>query len=235
MRGMLKRAPVLAVLALFAVLVCACGSTSGSGSASLPDASSLLTAASTAMRGVTSIHFALTVNGELAGVPVHAAQGDLNSSGQATGTATLTEFGQLVQVEFVLFGKSLYVKGPTGGYQKLSISAAGELFDPSAILDPNRGIAAVIGGLRDPRTGARETVDGVDTYRVSGQVAKDVAATLVPGISSDVTATLWLRADDQHLPIKVEFTVPGSGSAPAATVDMTISRVNQPVSVTAPA
>jgi lipoprotein LprG len=232
-----RRVRVLGLLAALAALVIAVtGCTSGnSGTASLPAASTLLAGSGAAMRGVTSVHFSITVNGTLSGVPIQNADGDLNSRGQARGNAKISELGQFLQVDFVLVDKNFYLKGPTGGYQKVPASLAGTLFDPSAILDPNRGVAKVLTSVQGPSTQARETVDGVNCYRITGKVAKGVVAALVPGIGSDVATTVWVAADGQHLPVKAEFAVPGAGGSQGAKVDVDISKVNAPVTVTAPA
>jgi hypothetical protein len=50
-----------------------------------------------------------------------------------------------------------------------------------------------------------------------------------------VTATLWVATAGKHLPVRAEFAVPGAGGSQGARVDVTISHVNEPVSVTAPA
>jgi lipoprotein LprG len=230
------RRVLLAGLGLLAVLVAGCTSGgSESGAATLPPAPTVLNNAGASMRGVTSVHFTITVNGTLPGVPVQNATGDLNAQGQAKGSAKLTELGQLVQVDFVLVDKVFYLKGPTGGYQRIPAALAGSLFDPTAILDPNRGVAKLLTSVRGGTTQARETVDGVDCYRVGGKVDNAVVAALLPGISSDVTATIWVAADSRNLPVKAEFTVPGTGGGKGATVDVDISNVDAPVTVTAPA
>jgi len=85
------------------------------------------------------------------------------------------------------------------------------------------------------QTQARESVNGTDCYRITGKVDKGVVSALIPGINQDVTATLWVTADSRNLPVKASFAVPGSGGSQGATVDVTFSNVNQPVTVTAPA
>jgi lipoprotein LprG len=61
-------------------------------------------------------------------------------------------------------------------------------------------------------------------------VPKDALAALVPGVSSDANATFWLRQDGGHLPVKASLGYQGGGS-----VDVTLSDVDKPVTVTAPA
>jgi lipoprotein LprG len=225
------------LVGLTALLVSVAGCTSG-GSADtsgLPAASTLLTNSGASMRSVTSVHFAITVNGTLSGVPIQNAEGDLNAQGQAKGNAKISELGQLLQVDFVLIDKNFYLKGPTGGYQKIPASLAGNLFDPTAILDPDRGVAKVLTNVQGATTAGKDTVDGTDCYKITGRVSKDIVAALVPGIGSDVGATVWVATDPKNLPVQAEFAVPGAGGSQGATVDVTISNVNAPVTVTAPA
>ena len=222
-------------LGLLAVLAAGCTSGSSSTTSNLPAASTLLANSGSSMRGVTSVHFTINVNGTLANVPIQNAEGDLNAQGQAKGNAKITELGELLQVDFVLVNSTFYIKGATGGYTKVPASLAGSLFDPTAILDPNRGIAKVLTSVQGASTQAKETVDGVDCYRIGGKVSKDVVAALVPGISSDVTATLWVATDSKNLPVKAEFAVPGAGGSQGAKIDVGISNYNSPVTVTPPA
>jgi lipoprotein LprG len=213
----------------------ACSSGGSANTANLPAAGPLLATAGSSMSSVTSVHFSIVVNGTLAGVPIQNADGDLNAQGQAKGNAKVSLLGQLTQVDFVLVNQTFYLKGPTGGWQKVSAALAGNLFDPSAILDPNRGVAKVLGTMQGAQTQAQESVNGTDCYKITGKIAKNIVSAIIPGITVDVGATLWLATDAKHLPVKAEFAVPGSGGAQGATVDVIFSQVNVPVTVTAPA
>ncbi len=198
-----------AALAVVGTLAAGCqngSDTAGPGSASptanAPSAAALLRTSSASMRAVTSVQFDLTISGSLPSVPVHSATGSLNAAGQAKGSAELSELGQLVEVDFVLTGDTFYLKGPTGGYQKIPASEAKSIFDPTAILDPKRGVANVLANVQDPKSQGTDTVNGTATDKITGKVASSVAAQLIPGITSDVTATLWLAADAKALPVK---------------------------------
>jgi lipoprotein LprG len=226
---MILRRTLLAAMALGAAIVTGCSS---SGDASLPDAGALLKDSAQAASGVTSTHFTLKVNGTVPGLSVHSLDGDLTKAngGGAKGTGTLELMGQVVDAQFVLVNGSLYIKGPTGGFQRIPATLSSSIYDPSAILDPQRGIPKVLSSVQGPKTDGKEDVDGTPTYRVTGTVPKDALAALVPGASSDANATLWLRQDGGHLPVKASLGYPGG-----ASVDVTLSDVDKPVTVTAPA
>jgi lipoprotein LprG len=232
-RRSLSFGTLLGLLSLLALLAGCSGG--GGGSSNLPAASSLLSASGTAMRQVTSVHFSITVNGTLPGVPIQNADGDLNAQGQAKGSAKISELGEFLQVDFVLVNKTFYLKGATGGYQKVPAAIAGGLFDPAAILDPNRGVAKLLTSVQNASTQDQESVNGTNCYKITGKVDKATVAAIVPGVDNDVTATIWVASSGQHLPVKAEFDVPGQGGSQGAKIDVTISNVNAPVTVTAPA
>jgi lipoprotein LprG len=232
----MMRRILLVTLALTAAVTTGCSSEDPpANGGSLPDGAGLLKDAAAATADVRSAHFTLDVNGEIPDLPVKNAEGDLTregtESGAAKGTVSMELLGDLFEGEFVLVEKSLYVKGPTGGWQEWPASMVQSLYDPAAILDPERGIANVLENVRNPKTEGSEDIDGVSTYRVTGRVAKDVVSGLVPGISSDVAITFWLRQDGGHPPVKASVKVPGDGDP---TVDVTLSDIDKQVSITAP-
>lgn len=227
----------VALLALVAVGLSACTSDDSPPEAdpSLPKGAELLKSAAAATSDITSAHFTLKVNGEVPGLSVQSAEGDLTreggESGAAKGTVAMTLLGRLFEGEFVLVDDKIYIKGPTGDFQKLDASLVAGVYDPSAILDPERGVAHVLESVRDPKTVAVEDVEGVSAYKVTGKVAKDVVTKLIPGIKSDVDATVWLREDGDHQPVKATVVLPDEGSP---SVDVTLSDVDKPVEITPP-
>jgi lipoprotein LprG len=222
---MVKRLVVLGVLGLVAVAGCSSSTTPDNGT-SLPDGAALLKDASDATRTINSAHFTMKVNGQVAGLPVKELDGDLTKNGDAKGNAKLDQFGQTFQVEFTVVEKTIYIKGVTGSWQKLGDAAS--IFDTSAILDPDRGIAKMLSLVQSPKTEGTEDVGGAQTYRVSGKVSKDGLA-FVPGITSDVNAKVWVRKDGNHQPVKANVEV-----SPGNSVDITLSDVDKPVAVTKP-
>jgi lipoprotein LprG len=232
---MLRRI-LLVTLAFTAAVATACSSDDPpEDSGSLPDAAGLLKDSAAATADITSAHFTLTVNGEVPGLDVKSAEGDLtregDTGGAAKGNVSMELLGDLFDGEFVLVDNSLYIKGPTGGWQELPAAMVRSLYDPAAILDPKRGIANVLSSTKNAKTEGAEDIDGVSTYRVRGRVTKDVVATLVPGITADVDIVFWLRQDGDHQPVKASVQVAAEGNP---TVDVTLSDINKQVSITAP-
>lgn len=233
--GMFTRRSLLGALAVTAALLSGCSShDSATPAGPFPDGAGLLKDAATATGSITSTHFTVQTNGTVPGLSVQNLDGDLTKqgapSGSAKGTGKLSMGGQLVEVEFVLSGGTLYVKGPTGGFTKIPAALGASVYDPSAVLDPNRGISKVLSSIQNPTTVAKEDVNGTPTFKVIGRIAQDVLGGLLPGVQSDADITCWLSEDGKHLPLKASVKFPGDG-----TVDVTLSDVDKPVTVTPPA
>lgn len=233
--GMPRAPRTWAALAVTAVLLLAgCTKNAPAGStANLPDGGQLLVASAAAMKDVKSAHFTLDASGSPAGIPVHHADGSLTRDGNAKGAATLTQLGATVEVEFVIVDKKLYVKGPTGGFQEIPAALASTVYDPSAILDPDKGVSKLLGAIQNPKTEAKEQVGGQDTYRVAVTPAPGSLDSLVPGVGDKVTGKLWLAADTKRV-VKGEFTIPPSDSDKGGTITITFSDYDAPVSISAP-
>jgi lipoprotein LprG len=222
------------LLASVALVATACSSNNNNAPAGGgQDAAALLKESAAATKNIQSAHFTLKVNGTIPGISVHSADGDLTKAGAAKGKVNMELLGNLFEGEFVLVDNTIYIKGPTGPYQQLPASLVASIYDPGAILNPDKGISKVLASVQNPKFEGTETVDGQATNKVSGKVAKDIASSIVPGLSSDVDLTFWLRQDNKQ-PIKAEAKLPGADNKPAS-VEVTLSDVDKPVTITKPA
>ncbi len=214
------------------MLALGAGCTSSSGTATAtavtPAAATLLADSATAMSAVTSASFELTVTGDLPAVPVQQATGQLTATGDAKGSATISQLGQLVEVEFVLIGGELYLKGATGGFTKVPSALAGALYDPSVILNPDKGVAAALSAAQ----GATVTGTDGEAWLVSATVPAAVAGGLIPGITTDVAAVFTIAMAGKQL-TAATLTLSGADGQPA-TVTVTLSDFNEPVSISPP-
>ncbi|HEU0088252.1 MAG TPA: LppX_LprAFG lipoprotein [Pseudonocardiaceae bacterium] len=193
----------------------------------LPDGARLLADSAQAMRTVTTTRVGITVQGALPGLPIQAAEGQLTRQGSAKGTATVDQLGQVVELDFVIIKDKLYVRGPTGGFQELPAATTGVVYDPSVILDPDRGIAAVLAGGAAATTEAREQVTGVDCYRVRASFSGRALGKLVPGLSQDSTGRMWIATDGLRL-VQAHFPTPTGG------LTFQFSDFDAPVDITPP-
>ncbi len=214
-------------VAAAAVLTSACSG----GSGKLPAGADLLKQSSTAMAGVTSVGFSLRTEGQ-PGIPVKSADGKLLKSGDAQGNLQISQLGLTVQLDFTLIGNTVYLKGLTGGIQKVDKSAVTKSYDPSAILDPQRGVSALLTKATGPQTEKKESVNGQAAYRVKATMPKGAAAALIPGLTQDVPGEAWIAVKDHRL-LRVKATVPGASGA-SGTVTVTLSDFNGNFTITAP-
>jgi lipoprotein LprG len=214
------------IAALIIALVTSCSGSSGQ-TANLPNGTTLLADSAKAMRGVTSTRFTLDVEGNAPGVQLRSAAGQLTRAGSAKGVAKVDEGAQLLELQFVIIGQDLYLQPPTGPVQKLPLSFAGTVYDPSVILNPDRGIAAALASGTGPTTETREQVDGVDTYQLQVKFPAQPLGSLVPQLAHDKTSEIWVAAQGSRL-IKAKFpTTYGSATVHFADFDV-------PVDITPP-
>jgi lipoprotein LprG len=239
MAGMPRIRPLLALLVGIPLLlagVSACTTKPTPGAAptgNLPAGDTLVKDSAAAMRDVQTAKFLITADGTVAGLSLKRAEGTLTRAGNAQGTAQITEAGMDVELSFVIVGDKIYVKGPTGGYQTLPLALAASVYDPSAILDPDRGIAKVLSTATDAKTESQESVDGKPAWRVALKVNGDNLSTIIPGMTGTVPAKVWISTADKRL-LKATFTTPDSGSAKGATVTVTFTDYDAPATITAP-
>ena len=157
--------------ALFAAiaLIAGCSSKSQDSSKPLPDAATLLKEVQRdhqvpAERAPASS----TVQGEIKELPIESLEGDLTNTPAvaAQGNANIIFLGQRLEgVDFVGCRRNLYGALTEGSYQDLGPAA--DIYDVSAILNPDTGLANVLANFTDPKADGRETIDGVDTVRRS--------------------------------------------------------------------
>jgi len=223
--GMRLAAPFVLIMSLIIALVTACA---GAGkTANLPQGATVLTDSATAMKSVNTVHFAFDVQGNTPGVQLRSAEGQLTREGSAKGTAKVDEGRQLLELQFTIIGQDLYLRPPTGPVQKLPLSFAGTVYDPSIILNPDRGIAAALASGKDATTQEREQVDGVDTYRVQATFPAQPLGTLVPGLATDKPSDIWIAVQGSRL-IKAQFPTTSGG------VTAHFSDYDAPAQITAP-
>ena len=220
--GQMRLVALLA--ALIIALVTSCSGSGGQQKSALPDGTALLADSAKAMREVTSTRFALDVTGN----QLRSAKGQLNREGSAQGTANVDEGRQLLELGFVIIGQDLYLRPPTGPVQKLPLSFAGTVYDPSIILNPDRGIAASLASGKGASTEAREQADGVDSYRLTATFPAQPLGAVVPGLAADKPSTIWVATQGSRL-IKAEFPLT-YGSVTAHFSDF-----DAPVQITPPA
>ncbi|HEU5030034.1 MAG TPA: LppX_LprAFG lipoprotein [Spirillospora sp.] len=212
------------------LLAGACGG--GGGGKPAPkadfDGAQALKRSATAMAALKSVAFTVTSDGK---TPIMVKGGDMKllRDGDAQGTLTLEQSGQNVEAKVVAKGDTFYLDAGTGGWRKLPKSMASAVYDPSAVLDPNRGIPKLLTSLKTPKAEAVEKVDGKEAYRVGATLPQDQVGGLIPGINDDLAGQVWVSKADGRL-LKVRGAFPKDEGA----VVITFTDFDAPYTISAP-
>ena len=241
---------LLAVAAL-ALVVSACGTTP-TGPA-LTDPTAIVTAALKSTEAAKSVHLALTANGEATvalpigggtGTPLDlsgtTASADIDFVKPAARATFAVKAGLTLNGEIIAVDGKTYVKTTLTGPLYEESAAGGGLFDPSLVgnLIDNLGDILLKPGLNlvkgdDVACGSKQC------YTVSAEVAADdIAASALTGLPVDLTGStikLTIRVEKDppnHLAgINAVLSQPDGA---ALTVDITASKWDEPVTISAP-
>ena len=192
----------------------------------------MLKDSSTTTRALKSIHLDLTVEGQIKNFPIKTLSGDLtqNPAIAAQGNTKLTFQNSDVDAKFVVIDSNLFVA--LSGDSFIDMGPAADVYDISAILSPDKGLANVLANFSDPKSESTETINGVETVKVTGQVSADAVNKIAPPIAATgpVPSTAWIEKDGQHRLVQAKLE-PSSGNS----VQMTLSDWDKPVTVAKPA
>ncbi|MQY02608.1 LppX_LprAFG lipoprotein [Actinomadura macrotermitis] len=200
-------------------------------SAPLPDASATLQQASQAMASLKSVGFTLSTE-DKPQIMVKSGDMKLLKSGDAQGTIQVEQSGQAVEMKIVSVGDSIYLDAGTGGWRKVPKALASTMYDPSAVLDPNRGIAKLLTSVQGSKAEATEKVDGKEASRVAVKLPKDAVGGLIPGVNEDVDGKLWISTSDHRL-LKVKGNLPGADGGKGAVI-INFTEFDKPYKISAP-
>lgn len=224
--------PILIALFAAVALIAGCSSSSEKASESLPDAATLLKDSNTATRALKSVYLDLSVEGEIKDLPIKTLTGDLTNAPAvaAQGNAKLLFQGADVDANFVVIDATLYVA--LSGDSYIDLGPAADVYDIAAILNPDTGLANVLANFSDPKSDSTETINGVETVKVTGQVSADAVNKIAPPIAATgpIPGTAWIEKDGDHKLVQAKLE-PAAGSS----VQMTLSDWDKPVTITKPA
>ena len=220
--------PLIAVL-LGAGLISGC---SKKASEPLPEAAGLIKQSVETTRKLSSAHLEIAVTGKIDGLPIKTLSGDLTNvpSVAVKGNSTISMGGSDVDVELVVLDGTLYAALTPNSW--LDMGPAADIYDPSVILNPDAGLANLLGNVTEAKAQDTEAVGGVPTVRITGTVSADAVNKLIPQLKATgpLPATVWIEKDAPHQ--LVQATVDQSSGN---SVSLTLSVWDKPVTVTKPA
>ena len=103
-----------------------------------------------------------------------------------------------MDAKFVVIDATLYVA--LSGDSYIDLGPAADVYDIAAILNPDTGLANVLANFSDPKSESTETINGVETVKVTGQVSADAVNKIAPPIAATgpVPGTAWIEKDGDH-------------------------------------
>ncbi|HZQ33889.1 MAG TPA: LppX_LprAFG lipoprotein [Mycobacterium sp.] len=224
---------LLAGLALSTALVAGCSKSSNKSQSTegLPDAATLVKQSQQTTSNLKSAHVDITVTGTIEGFPIKTLTGDLTNTPAvaAKGHTKVSLGGDDADVDFVVLDGTLYGSLDPGIWN--SFGPAVNVYDVSTILNPSAGLANVLANLSNPKTEGQQTINGVNTVEITGDVTADTVKKIAPKlkVTGNVSTTVWIRADGNHDLVQAKLE-PSSGNS----IQMTLSNWNQPVNVEKP-
>ena len=222
---------VLAALSIATALIAGCSSGSKQSGAPLPDATTLVKQSTDVTKNLKSAHLVLSVIGKVPGLPIKTLTGDLTNSPAtaASGNVQLTLGGSEVDANFVVVDGELYATLTPNKWS--DFGKAADIYDVSAILNPDTGVANLLANFTDAKAEGRDTINGENTIRISGNVPADAVNKIASQLNATkaTPTTVWIQETGDHQLAQVKMDKSSGNS-----VQMTLSNWNQPVQVTKP-
>ena len=222
---------VLAALSIATALIAGCSSGAKQSGAPLPDATTLVKQSSDVTKNLKSAHLVLSVIGKVPGLPIKTLTGDLTNSPAtaASGNVQLTLGGSEVDANFVVVDGELYATLTPNKWS--DFGKAADIYDVSAILNPDTGVANLLANFADAKAEGRDTINGENTIRISGNVPADAVNKIASQLNATkaTPTTVWIQETGDHQLAQVKMDKSSGNS-----VQMTLSNWNQPVQVTKP-
>lgn len=224
-RAVVSAAALVAVLLL--TMGCPRREAARESGESLPAAADLLSAAAAELRAVQTVRFDISTSGAGEMLGITGAHGVVTRSGEAEGRARLARDVDSPEAEFVAVGDTAYVRVGGGDWRQVPLTTAAAVYDPTALLDPERGLAHLFATAHDARTEAYDPARAA--YRVRATFDTRALTTLVPGINEKITGTMWI-GDDRRLPQRIELPVRNQ----TGTITVDFVQFDEPVVIEPP-
>ena len=225
------------VFAILLVSLTACSS-SPAGLAKPPDPGQVLRDAGSAMAGLQSAAIAAKFGPgiTLQGLELVSASGHISRPSNSDVVVKVRRGDYLLDVRLITTGGHTYVRLPFASFTEVSGGSGVSIPDLSQVLDPGHGLPAVLPRGRDPKYAGSEQVSGVDCDHVDTTYsAGDIGQTLGGEVPvSDVKTSIFAGKRD-HLVRRAKLSGNFMQGGKSVDVDLTLSELNKPVTVTPPA
>lgn len=137
--------------------------------------------------------------------------------------------------EVVILSGRVFFKPPLLRFTELTAQQAADIPDLARLFDPTHGLPAVIPAGRNPQYEGAESVDGVDSHKVSAIYTAAQINGLLPQLASkgDVTADIWVGGSDHYIRKAVLGGNFGDNGT-LSVVEVDLSNFNATVNIASP-
>lgn len=187
------------------------------------------------MSALKGFHFRMQISGFTGtSEPVQSAEGDAHPP-DLHAKVDLKEGGLLLEVEVVFAGGDTFLKGFTGGWQRLTADQVGQFFDARTLFDPQSGLFAAMKDTDSPRLGNAQKISGHDTFPIDGQLPAPRVHQLLSLIRDQGTfqSTYWIENPGDLL-WRARLSGNLFDATQSAAITFDFSNHDHPVSVTPP-
>ncbi|WP_165617863.1 LppX_LprAFG lipoprotein [Mycobacterium syngnathidarum] len=186
-----------------------------------PEAQNLLGAGANATKTLASAHVGIALEGQFDRLgQATAVDGDAQASPLVVNGTVTYQNGETAPL--VIANDTVSVK--QGGVWN-DVGATSALIPP-AIIDARQGLPHLLNGAQSAQVAGSESIDGVDTTKVTATIPADEAAGLVPEATGPADLTVWIRKAGDPVLVRALIKLSASQS-----MTVTLSKWNVPVKV----
>src|SRR5437764_7332868 len=192
-------------LCLVVAVVVACGGGSSGPKSGDPPAATIIDRAATGLKQLKSFHFRLEHESGATQIPLNlqltTAEGDAVVPDRLSAEVTAKAANTPVTVKVIGIGNDTWITNPfSRQWQKLGGVSIRDIADPASIIND------VVGALKNTAVAGHDTLDGADSYHLTGQVDSGALSTAFssaePGLN--LAVDVWVGVADS-LPRRVRI------------------------------
>lgn len=205
----------------------------GGASVAAPTAPQLIKKAQAAIQKVSAYHFNLKAQniGTTSQLPIQSADGDIVVPDKLQASANVIFSGATVQAQMIAIGDKQYLN-VLGGWQQTT-----GLLDPRVLSNPQTGVAAILGQLKNPSAPVDSTSDSTPCWSINGKLDASYLTGITgggapAGTQDDVTVCI---GKSDNLPYLIVIKgIAAQGDTAQTVRTFKLSKFNEKVTISAP-
>ncbi|WP_236795981.1 LppX_LprAFG lipoprotein [Amycolatopsis sp. GM8] len=196
----------------------------------LPDANQLVSAAASTFAGVRSMKYDFSISGSVPGLDIREVQGwasrEGGPAGTAVGQADMQESANRFELTYEIDGDQLILTDKHGTRTQEPVPAE---YNPAKLLAQGQGLSKLLTSATGLKTETKEDVEGVETYRVTGELSREVITSVLPQVWAGVDVKFWVTQAEPRNLVRVWIQVPPrQPNEGAVMLELGLSALNSP-------